>query len=362
MSRHISIAAGLLLLLVSKFGFAADPHYRLTDVGDLTSTRTNGVTFVAAIGEKGEIVGQSFNNQFRARAFLWQAGRMTDLGDFGNINGQLPILSAFAINKRLEIVGSVMGGSSPNPSRAFRWYRSSIADLGTLRGMGTDTFATGINEHSDIVGAGYRAPGDLRALRWVRGVPTELGTAADGRVAVQAFGINSHGDIVGYLSPGGTSRFAHAFIWRKGKFTDLGTLPGTNLSFANALNEHAQVVGQSLNTAAPGTSRAFLWEEGTLLDLGKVASSHKSSEARAINRNSVIVGLSGTGSSTLAWVWRDGTTRDLNTLVATDDPNRRYVRLTKAVAINDKGQIAAQGVDSRRGSNVVRGYLLTPVK
>lgn len=362
MSRHTAIAAGLVLLLVSHVGLAADIRYRLTDVGDLTSTRTNGVTFVAAIGEKGEIVGQTFNNQFRARAFLWQAGRMTDLGDFGNINGQVAGLSAFAINKRLEIVGSAMGPSSPNPTRAFRWYRSAIADLGTLRGSGTDTFATGINEHGDIVGAGFRAPGDLRALHWVRGVPTELGTASDGRVAVQAFGINEHGDIVGYLSPGGTSRFAHGFIWRKGKFTDVGTLPGTNLSFANAVNEHAQVVGQSLNTAAPGTSRAFLWEEGTLLDLGKAVSSHKSSEARAINKRSVIVGVSGTGNSTLAWIWRDGTTRDLNTLIATDDPNRPYVRLVKAVAINDKDQIAAQGYDSRRGSSVVRGYLLTPGK
>ena len=360
MSCRTVLAAGFALLLASTYTVAADLHYRLTDIGDLTTSRSSGVTFVAAIGENGEIVGQSFNNQFRARAFLWQSGRMTDLGDFGNLNGQPPSLSAFAMNKRLEIVGTAMGAMSSSPVRGFLWQKKRVADLGTLRGMGTDTFATGINEHGDIVGAGYRSPGDLRALIWVRGQPTELGAATDGRVAVQAFGINDHGDIVGYLSPGGTARFAHAFIWTKGKFTDLGTLPGTTLSFANAVNEHRQVVGQSLNTAVPGTSRAFLWEEGTLLDLGKAAASHKSSEARAINDKGVVVGTSGTSSAALAWIWRDGVTQDLNTLVAADDPNRPYVRLTKATGINEKGQIAAQGYDRRRGSSFVRGYLLTP--
>ena len=362
MSRRTAIAAGFALLLASTHVLAAELRYRLTDIGDLTTSRTSGVTFVAAIGDKGEIVGQSFNNQFRARAFLWQAGRMTDLGDFGNLNGQLPALSAFAMNKHLEIVGTAMGATSSSPIRGFRWQKSRMADLGTLRGMGTDTFATGINQHGDIVGAGYRSPGDLRALRWVRGQPTELGTAADGRAAVQAFGLNDHGDIVGYLSPGATARFARAFIWTKGKFTDLGTLPGTTLSFANAVNERRQVVGQSLNTAVPGTSRAFLWEEGTLLDLGKAAASHQSSEARAINDKGVVVGTSGAGSAALAWIWRDGVTQDLNTLIAADDPNRPYVQLTKAAGINDKNQITVQGYDRRRGSTFVRGYILTPVK
>ena len=30
-----------------------------------------GVTFTSAINERGEIVGQSFNDQFQSRAFLW---------------------------------------------------------------------------------------------------------------------------------------------------------------------------------------------------------------------------------------------------------------------------------------------------
>jgi probable HAF family extracellular repeat protein len=348
---HSSIAADLSAV-----------RYRLTDLGDLTGDRAHGVTFVSGINEKGEIVGQTFNDQSRARAFLWQKGRMTDLGDLGLANGQSPILSAFAVNRDSRVVGTSMGTKSPSPIRAFFWDHGRISDLGTVAGAGNDTFATSINDHGDIVGAGYRSPGDLRALRWVKKAPVELGGLPDGRIAVQAFGISEHADIVGYLSPGGAVGFAHAFIWTKGKFTDLGTLPGTNLSFANAVNELRQVVGQSLNTRAPGTGRAFLWEEGSLLDLGKAASKHTSSEARAINKNGTVVGVSGTGSVTVAWVWREGVIKDLNTLIATDDPNRAFVQLVKAAGVNEHEQIAAQGYDKRRGSAFIRGYLLTPVK
>src|SRR5262249_18804318 len=146
-----------------------------------------------------------------------------------------------------------------------------------------------------------------------------------------------------------------------GKFADLGVLPGTNLSFANAVNDKSQVVGQSLNTTA-ATSRAFLWEGGVLQDLGKAASAHTNSEARSINQKGTVVGTSGKTANLAAWIWEEGTTRDLNTLVAANDPLRSYVVLVKANGINDKGQIVVQGYDKRRGSSLVRGYLLNPVK
>ena len=165
-------------------------------------------------------------------------------------------LAAFGINKRSVVVGSSMGVVSATPARAFSWQKGRILDLGTFPRSGTDTYAMGINKDGDIVGAGYNSGHQFARASWVRGSPTELGTLLDGRAAVQAFGIGDHGQIVGDPSPGGAVSFAHGFIWEKGKFTDLGTLPGTNLSFANAVNEHGQVVGQCFNTAT-GTSRAF---------------------------------------------------------------------------------------------------------
>ena len=45
---------------------------------------------------------------------------------------------------------------------------------------------------------------------------------------MQEFGINDRGQVVGYLSPGGTVSFAHAFLWGGGKFTDVTSKSGTN--------------------------------------------------------------------------------------------------------------------------------------
>jgi probable HAF family extracellular repeat protein len=361
--RRLSAIVCVAVFLSSLASIAAAAHdtrYRLTDLGDLTRDRQHGVTFVSGINRKAEIVGQSFDDRSRARAFIWRKGRMTDLGDVGLLTPKPQALSAFAVNNRSAVVGTTMapGGT---PARAFYWNLGLIFELGTLRGMGNDAFGAAINDRGAIVGSAFRSPGDVRAVRWVLGIPTEIGGLADGRVAAQAFGINNRGQIVGYLSPGGTAAFAHAFLWSGGKFTDLGTLPGTNLSFGNAVNDATQVVGQSLDTTAH-TSRAFLWESGALLDLGKAAASHTNSEARAINEKGIVVGTSGTTAMLAAWIWQDGVARDLNTLIAPDDPARGFVQLVKANGINDKGEIAAQGFDRRRGSAFVRGYLLSPVK
>jgi hypothetical protein len=53
-----------------------------------------------------------------------------------------------------------------------------------------------------------------------------------------------------------------------------------------------------------------------------------------------------------------GTTSNLNTLIIATDPNRPFVTLTSAIAINDKGWILANGLDSR--TSVTGAYLLTP--
>ena len=46
-------------------------------------------------------------------------------------------------------------------------------------------------------------------------------------------------------------------------------------------------------------------------------------------------------------------------LVANDDPLKPFVHLNFASLINDRGQIVADGVDSRNGASTSQ-YLLTP--
>ncbi len=359
MLRTAVIAWAAVLVACSTVASAkpAPEAYRLTDLGDLTSDGKSGVTFSAAITDKGEIVGQSFDDQFRARAFLWRAGRMTDLG--------APLLSgpsaveALSVNKRLQIVGNSMPASGG--SKGFVWQLGVMAQLGTLLGTFTDTLALGINGRGEIVGAGFSSDGQLHGIQWVLAVPKALPSLGNGRFPVQAFDINEHGQIVGYLSPGGQVAFARAFLYERGKYTELGTLPGTHLSLATAINDKGLVIGQSLDTTKPGTARAFLWEKGAMQDLGMLAKSHIVSEPRDINKDGTVVGSSGNGVTSTPWIWSEGVLQSLNKLIAVDDPSKPYVRITVATGINSKGQIAATGYD-RRIPGAVRGYLLTPAK
>src|SRR5262245_32244057 len=102
MTRLASSACAFVLLGVATTGTAATASYfQLTDLGDLANDRLRSATFVSGLNERSEAVGQSFDKQLRARAYLWRGGKLTDLGDSLGI---LTELEAFAINKRSQIV------------------------------------------------------------------------------------------------------------------------------------------------------------------------------------------------------------------------------------------------------------------
>jgi hypothetical protein len=88
---------------------------------------------------------------------------------------------------------------------------------------------------------------------------------------------------------------AHAFQWRNGVKTNLGTLPGGASSAAFWINAKGWITGNSENGETdpliPGLPavRAVLWEHGEINDLGTLGGSH--SFAQAINDRGQITGL-----------------------------------------------------------------------
>jgi probable HAF family extracellular repeat protein len=89
---------------------------------------------------------------------------------------------------------------------------------------------------------------------------TDLGTLPGGDLSV-AEDINNRGQVVGFGST--ASGAAHAFLWDNGQMTDLGTLPGAKFKFslANGINARGQVVGWS--STASGEEHAVLWSKGS---------------------------------------------------------------------------------------------------
>jgi probable HAF family extracellular repeat protein len=203
----------------------------------------------------------------------------------------------------------------------------------------------------------------------------DLGTL--GGPSSHATGVNNNGQVVGYSDTAGNAG-TRAFIFQNATMVSLGTLGGSS-SQANAVNDAGQVVGNS-TIAGSTTPHAFLYSGGALVDLG-------AGQANAVNRGGQVAGSNALGAfvtgangagivplgagsavgvnnagqvvinSTGAFLWDGAVRLDLNSLVAPADPLRAAVTLTSVIAINNHGQILANGHDS---SGWQRQYLLTP--
>ena len=86
----------------------------------------------------------------------------------------------------------------------------------------------------------------------------DLGTL--GGTFSEADALNDSGDVVGKSFVAGDPGW-HAFLWKHGVMTDLGTLPGDTFSQALSINAKGQIVGQSF-VRDSDVFRSCLWENG----------------------------------------------------------------------------------------------------
>jgi probable HAF family extracellular repeat protein len=250
----------------------------ITDLGALTGEGGHSST-ADAVNSRGQVVGGAFTSNpdpdsmlgtnFQTRAFLWQNGVMQDLGTPGGPDAQ-----ALMINEKGQVVGDSYTSFMPNNGcsdlaltiGAFIWENGKMTDLGNFGG--TCTFAIAMNNRGQVIGNSTLTDETQHAFLWERGELKDLGTF--GGTFGQAQGLNEAGNVVGIATVAG-DQFFHAAVWNNGGITDVGTLPGDANSFGFDINEGGQVVALSTDSQFT-TFRAFLWQKGrSMLDLESLA-------------------------------------------------------------------------------------------
>ncbi|MFN3651782.1 MAG: DUF3466 family protein [Armatimonadota bacterium] len=176
-------------------------------------------------------------------------------------------------------------------------------------------FAEGINDSRQVVGFSTEASGgDYRAFIWDRRsgarpvLPDHPGLSV-------ANSISDSGYVAGWFSSGSATE---GFVARGAMVVKVGMLPGGSHSEALDVNDSGHAVGYSLvgrdeNGDRLEDEHAFLYRDGVLTDLGTLGG--HSSRALALNDDGVVVGAASTpDEKTHAFVWKDGVMRDLGVL------------------------------------------------
>jgi uncharacterized membrane protein len=241
-------------------------------------------------------------------------------------------------------VGQVIGYTAPyedNYQWAFLWtsadgWKSAAPLFGSSF---PPTMANGVANAGQIVGQTGILLG--QATSWKSGVATDLGTLDDGTsldYSSSANAINQQGQAAGWSTTASLISTCqqdlvgcpmHAVLWtRSGVISDLGTLPGDELSAATNISLLGQVIGNSGNT---------LIQQGWGGNGGS--------------------GFEGTGGSVAVigrpFVWSPCSgMQDLNTLI----PGGSGWVLNSVSGINSWGQIVGSGTVNGQ----TRGFLLTP--
>jgi len=329
------------------------------------------------ISENGLMAGIADNGQPdplnpalpQTHGVLWDHGQMIDLG---TLPGGADDLWANAVNSRGEVAGQGYN-TIPDPysfngygyqSRAVYWSNGVMQDLGTL-GTGTDAVALLINERGQVLGVSYV---DSNPSAFCSGVQIgfnfttgsfiwdkkngmqNIGTL--GGTCTVAYDLNNRGQVVGQSSQVGDPANV-GFVWDRA--SGMKQLPtAANLyGGASAINDEGKIVGEG--DGPDGQPSAMLWEKkGGNWQATYLGSLHSGDCAggASINASGQVVGVSGPNGciTVLPFLWEDGgPMADLNTLV----PPNSSIQLIEALQINNRGEIAGNGVDANGNNHAV---------
>jgi len=386
-----------------------------TNLGVLPQNPTGGAqapcfdcawsVFAYWIADNGFVAGSSLDNAFNpftgspaALAVLLKDGKIVNLGTLGGIES-----GAGAVNNGGEVVGAAQNlTTDPFPSRApyndffiygngteshaFLWREGTMQDLGTLGGPDSAAFL--VNQQGQVAGASdvdfsvnpVTGGPTVHPFLWENGKMIDLIAGAPSGMFGGTFGIaawlNERGQVLGTMNLTGDTTW-HSFLWDKGVIADLGSLGGINTT-AQWLTNAGHVSGKSDVTAictacAPDNQKQlhhpFVWKDGVMTDLGLLYAD-TAGNADSVNAKDQAVGVtvpcakvnfddSCEGPVYHSFLWEKGSMVELQTLIVPGSGITLSCAHCGEAAynINDRGEIAGQGVLSDGNS---RAVLLIP--
>jgi probable HAF family extracellular repeat protein len=128
----------------------------IEDLGTLPGTISS---YALSINNSNKVVGYAFTDMGDLRAFLWENGKMTDLGTLGGSQSV-----AYGINDQGEIVGFSQAANCEFHAFVYT-QQSGMVDLGTLPG-GIISYAQHINPRGLAAGIALGPDGREHAVRW----------------------------------------------------------------------------------------------------------------------------------------------------------------------------------------------------
>ena len=338
-----AVAAAVVTVLATPLSAqcpVSEVRYTVIDLGTLGGATSGALD----IDEAGRVVGTSATAAGVSHPFVWQNGVMTDLGTLGG-----PLGTGGAINASGQVTGQ--SDNAANIRRAYLYSDGEMIELPTLAGGEGRGFD--LNDAGQVVGISNSVSGWQHGFLYdhATGTIVDLGTLPGDNVSY-ANAINNAGQIAGWSSPVNNTSAARSYLLENGEFVPLGTLGGTR-SVAWDLDEAGRVVGWS-TLAGDAEFHGFLWDDGAMTDLGSLDG--LPTVAAAAHAAGWVVGFSTTPAfaAQRAFVYRDGEMADLNSLIPPDSG----WELVSAYGVNGVGQVVGTGRIG--GSTDARAFLASP--
>lgn len=345
--KKLPVVCGIAALMTLEMNAKATAasFYDITDLGILPGATRS---YASGLNDLGQVVGTLYGDRYQ-RAFLWSQN--DGMKDLGFLQSQYPYSSASGINNLGQVVGTVDGYFAEYQlagSRPFFWSQDTDMLGLALNSDYKDGFGTAINNLGQVLG-NVQGGSTSISFVWSEGTgETYLDSSLGDNQYLYANDINDYGQLVGRISNYYPTESRAVLSSINGSITEIGTLPARDFSNASLINNVGQVIGTSYNLDSEFNAidnSTFLWSvTSDMTDIGYYF------YPSDINDSGQVVGSF--DGSPIVWSSNEGIVF-LNSLI---DPSQGW-KLTGASAINEKGQIAATGINQ---SGQTRAILLTP--